>query len=185
MFHWSSETVRHPWWFNTVEKGIWLQRINLQNFEWLNRFQYIETDNKKTGKLQINTDVPQGSTLGLFLFLVFSNDLPRYIENSAKIAIFADDTSIVKGGPRNQCNFQTDLDRLYNWFSDNQLSLNIPKCEVMNFGVGTTKDLTLTNEKLPMQNACQYLGVYLDKKLISHDNNEYVVKKLNKFSVLI
>ena len=80
---------------------------------------------------------------------------------------------------------QTDLDWLNNWFSYNKLSLNIPKCEVMNFGVGTPDDLTRTNEKLPKRNAYKHLGVNLDKKLIFHDHLEYVVKKLNKFNGLI
>ena len=150
-----------------------------------NRYQYIETVNDRTDKLQINTGVPQGSIFGPFLFLVYINDLPSYIGNSSKIPIFADDTSIVKAGPRNQCFLQTDLDRINNWFCYNKLSLNISKCEVVNFGIGIPNDLTLNNEKLPKRNSCKYLGVYLDKKLLFHDHIEHIVKKLNKFSGMI
>ena len=65
------------------------------------RFPYIETDNNKTGKLQINFGVPQGLILDPFLFLFYINDMARYIENNSKYALFADDTSVVKAGPRN------------------------------------------------------------------------------------
>ena len=152
-----------------------------------NRYQYIETVNDRTDKLQIKTGVPQGSILGPFLFLVYINDLPSYIGNSSRIAMFADDNSIVKAGPRNQCFLQTDLDRINNWFCYNKLSLNISKCEVVNFGIGIPNDLitTFNNEKLPKRNSCKYSGVYLDKKLLFHDLIEHIVKKLNKFSGMI
>ena len=150
-----------------------------------NRYQYIETVNDRTDTLQINTGVPQGSILGPFLFLVYINDLPSYIGNISKIAIFADDTSIVKAGPRNQCFLQTDSDRINNWFCYNKLSLIISKCEVVNFGIGIPNDLTLNNEKLPKRNSCKYLGVHLDKKLRFHDHIEHIVTKLNKFSGMI
>ena len=100
------------------------------------------------------------------------------------IKSFADDTSSVNAGPRNQRNLQTDLDRFNNWTSYNKLSLKNPKCEVMNFGVATPKNSTLTNEKVPKRNACKYLGVYLDKKLLFHDHIEYVIQKLNKLTGL-
>ena len=160
--------------FDTLDHSILLKKLYAYGYrgpifqilmDYLaNRYQYIETVNERTDKLQINTGVPQGSILGPFLFLVYIKDLPSYTGNSSKIAIFADDISIVKAGPRNQCFLQSDLDRINNWFCYNKLSLNISKCEVVNFGIGIPNDLTLNNEKLPKRNSCKYLGVYLDKK---------------------
>ena len=155
--------------FDTLDHSILLKKLYAYGYrgpifqilmDYLaNRYQYIETVNERTDKQQINTGVPQGSILGPFLFLVYINDLPSYTGNSSKIAIFADDISIVKAGPRNQCFLQTDLDRINNWFCYNKLSLNISKCEVVNFGIGIPNDLTLNNEKLPKRNSCKYLGV--------------------------
>ena len=54
----------------------------------------------------------------------------------------------------------------------------------MNFGIGTPKDLTLTNEKLPKWDGCKNDGVCLDKKPLFHDHFEYVVEKLYNFSGL-
>ena len=121
---------------------------------------------------------------GSILVLIHINDLPKYFENFTQIAMFAGDTSIAKASPQNQCNLQTDLDRLNHCFAYNKLSLNLPEYEVMKFGVGTRTDFTLTNDKLSKRNACEYLGVYLGKKLLFHDHIEYIVKKLSEVSGL-
>ena len=43
---------------------------------------------------QINAGVPQGSVLGLLLFLVYVNDIVNEIETN--ISLFADDTSLIE-----------------------------------------------------------------------------------------
>ena len=45
--------------------------------------------------MEINVGVTQGSILGPLLFLLFTNDLPQIVQNSSKVAIFADDTTIL------------------------------------------------------------------------------------------
>ena len=72
------------------------------NLKWFhsylsNRKQYIEfqNDNKKekTNSLTIKCRVPQGSILGLLLFIVYINDLYR-ASNILKPIMFADDTNL-------------------------------------------------------------------------------------------
>ena len=152
-----------------------------------NRSQYMETDENKTGKLQINTAVPQRSILSPFLFLVYTNYLPRYNKNNSKVVIFPVDTSFLNAGPLNQCILQKDLDRIDNCFSCNKLPLIISNCEDMHFGIGTPKALTLNNEKLSERNACNYFRVYLDNRLffLIIWSMSYVVEKLIKINGFI
>ena len=150
-----------------------------------NRCQYVSSHCKKSCKLPITTGVPQGSILGPLLFLIYVNDVPAFCKNENKIAMFADDTSILKSSGRNNLNLQDDLDRVIDWFSFNKLSVNTSKCESMHFGCGITKHLTILNENVGMKTHCKYLGLYIDSKLTFREHIKYVSKKLNKFCGLI
>jgi len=74
--------------------------------------------------------VPQGSVLGLELFLLYINDLPKIKNNTSAPIIFADDSSILFA----HCN-TTDFNKiiyivfmtLNKWLKANQLSLNFNK----------------------------------------------------------
>ena len=149
-----------------------------------NRSQYVYANGNRSDIAKITTGVPQGSVLGPFLFLVYINDLPQILGNDNKMALFADDTSIIKSGKTN-CNMQNDLDKICDWFNYNKMSLNTSKCETMSFGNNYQNTLTVQNEAMPRNTCCKYLGVLIDSKLTYRDHIIYVVKKLNKFCGLI
>ena len=44
---------------------------------------------------RVTNAFPQGSILGLLLFVVYINDLPKITDNDAKVVLFADDTSVI------------------------------------------------------------------------------------------
>ena len=80
--------------------------------------------------------VPQGSVLGLLLFLIFVHDLPEWVKNS--MMMFADDTKI---SARIQ-KLQYDLDKLVEWSKQWLFAFNPEKCKVMHIG----HDLPSTNK---------------------------------------
>lgn len=82
--------------------------------------------------------VPQGLNLGLFLFLIFINDLPNVLINNK--LMFADDLKIYA---RITCiedcySLLKDINELIKWCVLNRLALNCQKCFVMPF----TRQLT-------------------------------------------
>ena len=58
-----------------------------------NRKQYVEVHGASSNILDVMCGVPQGSVLGLLLFLIFINDLPAVCKK-VKFYLFADDTNI-------------------------------------------------------------------------------------------
>ena len=69
----------------------------------------------------VTSGVPQGSLLGPILFLLYINDLPKFVQNCN---LYADDTEIeVAGKTMNEVvsSLQTQIDNLNIWFKHNRL----------------------------------------------------------------
>ena len=100
-----------------------------------NRKQCVLYKNVLSEKLNLTTGVPQGSTLGPLLFLVYINDLPDILLNS-KCLLFADDTVLYLGKNNSEevyNEIQQDLDAVNAWCNNNQITLNQAKTEYISF----------------------------------------------------
>ena len=90
--------------------------------------QYTVVNGRASYLLNIICGVPQGSTLGPLLFLLYINDLATASKFSA--TLFADDTSLLLKNKdiaylEHQCNIE--LVRINNWFLANKLTANLSK----------------------------------------------------------
>ena len=110
--------------------------------------------------------VPQGTILGLLLFLIYINDLPNCL-TSCQPRMYADDTHITYAGV--DVNLNHDLDNLNKWLLSNNLTLNSAKTEFM--PIGSRQNLsTLSNPlKLSIDNVAiehvscvKSLGIFSD-----------------------
>ena len=80
--------------------------------------------------------VPQGSVLGLLLFLIYINDLDYNI--TSNVLKFADDTKVFRmvNNDGDKQHLQNDIDKFVKWSEKWQMLLNFGKCKFLHTGHG-------------------------------------------------
>ena len=74
--------------------GIRGPALNLMKSYLSNRYQYLKIDACMSSLQKVTSGIPQGSSLGSLLFLMYVNDLPKSFEFST--TLFADDTYLTR-----------------------------------------------------------------------------------------
>jgi hypothetical protein len=127
--------------FDTVVHSKLLAKLGVYGFtgnliKWTENFlsdrlQAVVVDDAQSPFERVKSGVPQGSVLGPLWFLIFVNDLPDRVTHSS-IRLSADDTklmSVIKDRDVDQLVLQEDIDAVYNWSIESQLSLAEQKCK--------------------------------------------------------
>ena len=99
--------------------------------------------------------------------------------------IFAEDTTIINAGKRNDPLIKKDIVAASKWFEPSKLNIKTDKCEAMFSSCGKPDNLSVLSTELGYRNSCDYLGVHIDKTLRFREQIDLVFKKLNKFCELI
>ena len=112
-------------------KGVGAQRL-FQNYL-SDRKQFVKLGNTCSNLEIVKCGVPQGSTLGPLLFLLYVNDMHKAIA-TGNVRLFADDTCILYRG-KNINSLAKIVDKelsvLSGWFKVNVLSINVKKSNYM------------------------------------------------------
>ena len=134
----------------------------------------------------ITCGVPQGSILGLLLFLIYVNDIPSAVR--CKLLLYADDSALIVSGTNTdeiQNRLSPELESIREWLIDNKLSLHLGKTESILFG---SKRKLQQNNSIQVQCAgntltchthVKYLGVELDQSLTGDGVAEKIISKSN------
>ena len=84
---------------------------------------FCKSASLESGLAAINCGVPQGSVLGLLLFLLYINDLNQ-AKKSCKVHHFADDTNLLcLHNSIKKLNKQVNADLKHLWLNVNKISL--------------------------------------------------------------
>ena len=98
------------------------------------RVQQVSVSGINSEWANVTSGIPQGSVLGLIIFILYINDLPENIVSN--VYIFADDTKVFKtiNSPNDQYTLQNNLNYLTSWSSKWLLRFHPDKCNLMHIG---------------------------------------------------
>ena len=138
-----------------------------------NRKQRTKLYNSVSDLKNMSIGVPQGSTIGPIMFIIFINDLPTVLEHCNSL-MYADNTVVYCAHPNNEVvrkMLQSDLFKVQKWCNDNRLTLNIKKTKLVSF-MSDHKRKRCREFKLYMRgivleevNSYKYLGTEIYNRL--------------------
>jgi hypothetical protein len=133
--------------------------------------------------------------LSEFLFLVYINDLPLFLNKNSLPILFADDTSVLVTSP-NQHDFLIEINQIFaqlnSWFESNLLSLNFDKTKFVHFKMRNTPvlhtNISHKSNSIFSVNNTKFFGLiietnlswrtYIDKLLLKLGMVCYVLRTL-------
>lgn len=136
---------------------------------------------------KLNIGVPQGSSLGNTMFLIFLNDM-AHLKIKGDLIQYADDTTvIVSGDTMNKLydNVTENMKILSRWFTMNGLKLNASKTSIIIFNaVSPIQQVvsipTYDGDSLKSSNLVKLLGFNLDPALTWKDHVHSTCSKMAK-----
>lgn len=178
--------------FETVDQNILLKKLEMYgvNDVELSWFRTYVKDRKQRTKINgilseeidVVLGVPQGSVLGVLLFLIYINDMEKAV-TLAKLVLFADDALLyVTGDSVESCLevINADLKNLNLWFKMYKLKLNVDKTKCMILNGSTNEDVKIEDQIVQKVSVIKYLGVMIDDKLEFKEHIDYICKKIAK-----
>ena len=186
--------------FDTVDHEILLRILyycGIRGFmhEWFrtyltNRKQTTFVNGQYSDILANKAGVPQGSSLGPLLFIMYINDIKKYLCEE-EVNIYADDTNIfISDGDAKTLKSKAEkvLEKIDNYMKIKKLALNTNKTEYIFLTPRnkmteerTIMELKLSGDIITRVEYTKFLGLIIDDKLQFNFHIQHVINKLKKF----
>ena len=148
---------------------------------------FVEFRGAKSRCRQMRQGVPQGGVLSPLLFNLYMSKLPLP-PAGIKVTSYADDTSIMKSGPKTAplCKaLNAYLADLNNFFMNRNLHISPAKSSVTLFTTApqeqnATLPITINNQLVPTEKNPKILGVILDPLLTFGAHTKYLKNRVHK-----
>ncbi len=138
-----------------------------------NRTARFQTNSEGGDSAPLRQGLPQGAVLPPLLFLLYIDDLRSVVPETVKVALFADDFSLISSYHNKlvaEKEQQRAVTAVAEWSTSKKMVLNADKCEVALFSTNSHKanwQPTLIDNNTRLHNNPQpkFLGVTLDSLL--------------------
>ena len=179
--------------FRLKQNGISGNLLNLLCDFLRNRKQRVLLNGQVSDWSDVRAGVPQGSTLGPLLFLIYINDLSEGLSSNAKL--FADDTSlfsVIHDSNTSALELKSDLAKINRWAFQWKVSFNQDPKKHAHENIFSRKykailhlPLVFINNNVIQTTSQKHLGISLDTRMSFEKHLETVLCKINKTIGLI
>ena len=184
--------------FDTIDHSILLEKMKCLSFSestirWFtsylsNRSFIVSVGKELSSRGKLNCGVPQGSILGPLLFLLYVNDMPQAV--NSELLLYTDDTCLFFMGKDSKIigdQLNKDFNSLFEWFSDNKLSIHFgeEKTKSILFGTkqllhkGKSLNIRYGDTEIKQHTKVSYLGCILDNDLSGESMVTKVLSLIN------
>lgn len=186
--------------FDTIDHTVLLAKLEgagikglclklLQNYL-SDRKQCCKANNHVSKFNKITCGVPQGSTLGPLLFIIYANDIVKYVTN-VESSLYADDTACyIRGTDYDSLNRELNISAkaFKGWCNQNRLTINLTKSKTMVFSNQPRKKANDLKKKIKiiidgveLQNVAEYkyLGIIIDECLNYNSHINMIKQKVS------
>jgi len=176
--------------FDSVDHDMLCEKIRLAGIdpEWFrsylnSRKQLVSINNNLSSELTIKCGVPQGSILGPWCYLLYSNDISSCV--SCNLIMYADDTILLFSDPdieKVASELSKEIGNCLHWLTNNRLSMHMGKTETLVFSSKRKKNRT-KNFVIQCQghdikpSKVKYLGLTLNQTLSGEDTVTSILSK--------
>ena len=148
------------------------------------RTQQVLLEGVSSSSSTVLSGVPQGTVLGPLLFLIYINDLPKFISPGTQLKLFADDSAIYRKitSQADHAILQHDLENLTLWEKEWSMQFHPDKCQLLsitNKKSPSTFTYTIHNTNIQPTTDAKYLGITLNNKLSWNTHIDNVCQKGN------
>ena len=187
--------------FDTVNHQILLKKLESYGIrgtplKWFtsyleNRQQYVTVGHIDSPRQAMTCGIPQGSTLGPLLFLLYINDLPNCSKNLI-FRIFADDTNLFASAfdlKDLETLINSELEKVKEWCDVNKLSINFSKTNYMIIKSSRKISGNMEVKLQSVDGSChllrkkdhiKYLGVMIDESLSWKYHISYICSRVSR-----